>query len=79
MDHELHKRAKAEYARLVQLPFGGWERHYAQSHMCFLRDFIAACEGRESEDVQSEYEANASLVHTLRPTPGSPMKSAFNG
>lgn len=62
----LHERAKTEYARLVSLPYGEWERVYASHSLPFLRDFIAACEGRESEDVQSEYEANASLVHALR-------------
>lgn len=56
---ELYDHAKAEYLRLLKLPLNSWERHYQQSYMAFLRDFIAVMENRDSEAVQNEYESKA--------------------
>lgn len=53
---DLLERAHEEYARLLSLPFTSVERHYHQSYMAFLRDFIAARERRDAEEVQSELE-----------------------
>lgn len=53
---DLLERAHEEYARLVSTPFISIKRHYQQSYMAFLRDFIAAREARDAEEVQSEFE-----------------------
>ena len=49
---------RLEYRRLLRLPFNP-ERFYSQRYMAFLRDIIAAHEGRDPEDVQNQYEEEA--------------------
>lgn len=56
---EMYDRAKTEYARVLRLLPNSFERHLNQPYMCFLRDFIAAHEGRDAETVQTEYEQPA--------------------
>jgi hypothetical protein len=55
------EHARDEYRRLLRLPLGGWERHYNQAYLAFLRDFIAEMEGRDPQAVQEEYEGAAQL------------------
>jgi hypothetical protein len=57
--HDLYDHAQKEYLRCCKVRLGSWERHYNQSYMAFLRDFIAIVEGRTAESVQNEYEAQA--------------------
>jgi hypothetical protein len=56
---QLYDYAKLEYLRCCRMPLGSWERHYNQSYLAFLRDFIAVMENRDQEAVQNEYEAKA--------------------
>lgn len=59
MLEDLFNHAKAEYLRCLKLPLNSWERHYQQSYMAFLRNFIAVMENRDQEEVQNEYESKA--------------------
>lgn len=61
------------YLALLALPHGG-VREQLQSAMATLRDYIAAAEGMESEEVQNECEAlGRSMVPFSRPVADQPF------
>lgn len=57
--HEIRDGARKTYLQLCMIPFGSRERIETDSGRAFLRDLVAEVEGRGSEEVQSEYEAEA--------------------
>lgn len=53
-----YNAAELAYLVMLQMPHDAL-RIKSQVVLCALRDFLAAATGRESEDVQDEYEARA--------------------
>jgi hypothetical protein len=50
------KLARAAYSSLLEIPLASAARLQAGPALAFLRDFIAYEEGRDAEEVQTEYE-----------------------
>jgi|GEM_PF-4150947 hypothetical protein len=61
-----YEAAKEAYTTLLRIPHGAELRIGAQPALSGLRDFIAAVEGRTSQEVQDEYESRV-LEATWRP------------
>ena len=57
------RAASMAYLMLLKLDLGSAIRHCGQTTLCELRDFIASATGRDSEDVQLEFEDRASRMY----------------